>query len=461
VVAAGAFIAASLIDMVAVPTRSLSLWLEFSFALSLAALVVAQTTRSGDLGARIGLVLLTAPLFIHFFGVVRALFLDGEEVVFSGLPERVQSLGQWSLVLAALVSPYCFAPRPFLRSAARVGPLVVGAFVGLIGALVLRQNYAVGMEIAMRGLGIDIGPMAPTSMIALYLMALGALAWTLTATLTAPAPARRRIGIGVGLVFVGGYAFAWPLQYLASLVGLMAIGDASRRVREQEREDPDEAPHYRVPPISSEVWAAYVSALTEVLRGMQTPEDRPAFAVTVDSEGGIVRTHVAATLHGAPIRLSVERQDGSIASITVLVGELAEPPGAPSWTLHARPQTKIGAQHPEPPRTPAPVCRTGDETFDARFQIRDAASCTASLLDDDMRGRAMTLIDGWLAIWSKQGLEYRVHPARGAPLDNPIPITELAFRNSVGPGAAERLTTLLSFLAALATRFRLPGQEQG
>ncbi len=444
--AGSAFIIASLIDTVVVPSEAMSIWLEVAFALTLLGLIAAQLTRPGDLGARVGLALMTMPLFIHFYGVVRALFLD-EEIATS------QSLGQWSLVLAALVSPYCFAPRPFLRAATRVGPLVVAVFVGVIGAVVLRQNYVVGMELAARGLGIEIPPAAPTSMIALYLMGLGALAWTLASTLTSPSPARRHIGVGVGLLFVGGYGFAWPLQYLVSLVGLMAIGAAARVVREEETGFGAETARYRVPPIQPEVWAAWIAVLVEKLRGIEPDAPSPASSVTVEADEGAVRTHVVATLGAVPLRLTVERQDGSIGRIDIVAGELPSAPGAPAWTLHACPPQQVGV-HPEPPRTPAPLRRTGDEPFDARFHIRDADTYSDVLLDETGRSRAVELVDGWLAVWPRQGLQYRVHPGRGAPLDNPIPITELAFRASAGAASADRMTALLQFLADLVARLQ-------
>lgn len=452
VVGGSAFIAASLVNMIGVPTPTLTIWLESGFALALLALIAANIVRGTDTGAKLGLLLLGVPLLVHYYGVARAQFFESEEIVFSGLPERIQLWGQWSLVFVALVSPYCFAPRPFLRSAARLGPLVVGLFVGLIGAVILRQNYVVGMELAMRGLGIDIGPMAPASMIALYLMAAGALAWTLTATLTSPSPARRRVGIGIGLVFVGGYAFAWPLQYLVCLVGVATIVEAGRALHAEEYGAEPEAPRYRVPPIESEVWQAYVSALVERLRAAVGPDER-ATAVTVQGEHGATRTHVVVSLRAQPVRLSVERVDGAIARIDVTVGDVDGVTAAPAWTLHARARSEpqLGA-HPEPPRTPAPAHRTGDAAFDARFRVRDGEGMTDVLLDAPLRERAGELLDGWLACWPRQGLHYRLFPGRGAPLDNPIPITELAFRGAVGAESVARMATLLEFLAELGGR---------
>lgn len=445
------FVGFALINTVTVPTGGLSFSLELSFALALAALIVAQVTRAGDIGAKIGLALLCAPLLIHFVGVARAQLLVTDEVVFSGLPERVKSLGQWALVVAALVSPYCFSPRPFFRSAARVGPLVVGAFVGLIGALVLRQNYEVGMELAYRGLGIDIGPMAPTSMIALYLMALGALAWTLTACFTSESVARRQIGVGVGLVFVGGYAFAWPLQYVVSMVGLLTIGDAARTAPQQERGATSNQTRYKAPPISAEVWQSYLSAVVERLRAL-VGSDKPVTVVTVSPEDDVARSHIVAELDGVPVRLQIERDHGSIVAIDIGCGELGDGDADPEWTLFARSDDKRLGAHPEPPRCPARETPTGDAAFDARFRILDMAEHSQTFLDEDTRAKVSSLIDGWIAVWPDRGLRYRVHPGRGAPLDNPIPVTEMAFRGSVVPESPERMLAVLKLLVDMTRR---------
>src|SRR5690606_13596405 len=125
--------------------------------------------------------------------------------------------------------------RPFVDAAGKLAPLAIGTFVGLVGALVMRQSYEVGYLLAKRGLGVDLGVGAPTSQIALYLIALGSITWTLVSCLMAPAPARRSIGVGLGLVVISGYAFAWPLQYLAGVIGFVTIAAGLREAPEQER----------------------------------------------------------------------------------------------------------------------------------------------------------------------------------------------------------------------------------
>src|SRR5690606_30313279 len=128
-----------------------------------------------------------------------------------------------------------FAPRPFARAVARLVPLAAAVVVSVLGVIIVRQSYEAGMRLASHGLGVDIGPGAPAETLALYLLALSTIAWTLVACVTADAASRRDIGLGIGLVVLGGYGFAWPLQYLVSLVGLMSIGEAAARVAGEER----------------------------------------------------------------------------------------------------------------------------------------------------------------------------------------------------------------------------------
>jgi len=87
-----------------------------------------------------------------------------------------------------------------------------------------------------------------------------------------------------------------------------------------------------------------------------------------------------------------------------------------------------------------------------RFRIRDAGKLTDALLDEGLRARAKAILDGWMAFWPNRGLRYRVHPGNGAPLDHPIPITELAFRAGGAPPPVERLVTLIELLSAMAAR---------
>jgi hypothetical protein len=59
-------------------------------------------------------------------------------------------------------------------------------------------------------------------------------------------------------------------------------------------------------------------------------------------------------------------------------------------------------------------------------------------------------VDGWIAYWEGESVRYRVYPGRGAPLDHPMPLSDLALGR---PSAtAERLVTVVELLVELASR---------
>jgi hypothetical protein len=442
--------------------RTLTLLLEGCFTLTLIAIVIDQATSGGDVAAKLGVAVLATPLIIHYYPSFAMNVLGQGEVVWNDLPLEMAEYGKWSVVLAALLSPYCFAPRPFLASAARLPPLAVATFVGVVGAVILREHYQVGMELAAKGIGVDIGPGAPLEHIALYVMALGAVTWTLVSALSGVSPARRRIGVGIALVIAGGYSFAWPFLYLLSAVGLLTIGEAARHVADEEEEltPPTAARSFRPPPVADEVWQSYVAAVVDGLR--RAHPDSKAQTMTVRGDDAVASTHIVAIVRGVSLRVRVDRVQESVLCLDALCGR--EPPGnaAPAWTLYARPERLLGIRaHDEPPACAGPVLKLDDSPFDARFRVRDAADHTGRLFDEGQRARATALIDGWIALWPDTALQYRVYPGRGAPLDHPIPITEMAFRGDAASLTADRLVTVLELIVELACAAELTRSRIG
>ncbi len=459
--------------MIAVPSEDDTLMLELFFTAALFVVVAGQLRPGGDVATKIGLLFLAAPLLVHFYRDAAVRWVFGPEALWEGVADRVDAYGQWSMVLAALMSPYCFAPRPFSEAAGKLSPLAIGTFVGLVGALVMRQSYEVGYLLAKRGLGIDLGAGAPTSQIALYLIALGSITWTFVSCVMAPAPARRRIGIGLGLVVASGYAFAWPLQYVVGLVGFLTISEGAREVAEQEKAAKSfAAARFRPPPIRPDAWQSYIGGLVTALRGRGyhastvSIEDREepaaaggggaaAAAKEPAGEGtsGVSRTHVL-LLEAAPcpIRLFIERHEGSIRVLEIVCGRDPRSLGEPAWTLAARSERRFaGAQHPPPPPIRAPHHKSGDTEFDRRFRVRDAGEHSEILFDDGLRARSIALLDGWMALWPGDALVYQLCPGQGTPLDTPIPVTQLAFGGG-GPATADRMVTTLELVAAIAAR---------
>jgi hypothetical protein len=167
-------------------------------------------------------------------------------------------------------------------------------------------------------------------------------------------------------------------------------------------------------------------------------------------------TRLAGERAGLPYTLELARGatvagGASLESIDLTFG--ADPAGAsPSWTMLARVTGLLGAgAHPPPPTVAGGRVQTGDPVFDGRFRIQDAGELTAKLLDDGLRVRAAATLDGWIAVWPERAVLYRVHPGRGAPLDHPVPVTELAFRAPAEP-PVDRLVGVVELLADLAAR---------
>jgi hypothetical protein len=449
------------------PSIATQFFMQTAFAVTLILLLASQLRARGELFVKLGLVVLATPILLQYYApFVLHLFENADLSMYPNIPNHnlpatMRIWGQHAVVIAALVSPYVFAPRPFRISVPRPAPLVIAMFVGLIAGIIVREYYEVGMELAMIGLGFDIGPQgAPTQLIALYLLALTSVTWSLVSCLTAESPARQRIGVGIGLVVVGGYAFEWPLQYLVALVGLLVIHDAGDTVAEEEAKADRPRPSFDSPPIPSESWQRYVAAVVEALRaGEPEDEPEPASAVSFDKELGVTETHIVANRGGIGCQIHIARADDSVQVIDVCCG--VQPPEGvdPVWTAHARAERMlaIGA-HPEPPPTSATAYKTNDPPFDRRFRVRDKGGRhTDLLMDDGLRARAAALVDGWMAYWPGASLYYRVFPGRGAPLDHPIPISELAFRGASVPSSTERLVNLVDLMADIAVRGGLEG----
>jgi hypothetical protein len=147
------------------------------------------------------------------------------------------------------------------------------------------------------------------------------------------------------------------------------------------------------------------------------------------------------------VRVRIDRIDDSVIALDVVVGrEIDEMRGA-TLTLWAIPNRGLGVNPSGPPA--APMFRSGDAAFDQRFKIRGNALALQKLFDAPLRARAAAALDGWLAYWDREGLRYRVYPGRGAPLDHPLPLSDLATGRQVG---ADRLQAVVELLVAIASR---------
>ncbi len=424
--------------------------LELAFAFALIATLAFAIGPRRDLGVQVGIALMIVPLLLHVVVAVGTRFLWPERT-FDGPGVELARAGVVALCVAALASPYCFAPRPFARAVIRPLPLALSmAFAGA-GAFIARAAYPEIARAATLALGVELSPTNADPQLALYLLSVTTLVWTLASIAAADSAARRELGLGLLLVLLGGYAFRWSHHFLLPLLGLLVIADAGRRVRDEELAAMPITSE--TPPIADATWASYVAAVVQALRRRVDQ----AHSLTTRGDGGLSSSLIIGDAGGLPLRARIERLDGSVMALDVVVGrELSETRPA-TLTLWAVPARGAGSNPAAPPATP-PI-RSTDDAFDDRFRIRGDATALERLFDVELRRRAETTLDGWLAYWDGEGLRYRVYPGHGAPLDHPIPVSELAVgRMATQP---ERLVAVLELLLDVAARGVAPRTVPG
>lgn len=393
-----------------------------------------------DLGAAIGLTIIAAPIVVYCASSLLAGQLWTEDQMLGG--EAKASIGRLArnaLVLAAIASPYCLSPRPFARSMTRVLPFVVALVIAGAGAVALRLDYPSTVKAVNRVLGLDLRVDAPQDQIALYLLAFATITWTTVACMSAPSPARRRMGFGLALLVLAGHGFSWPASFVTAAVGFTLLADGAVRVREEERS----AFVPVTPAIEDDVWQSFVGHLVAALRKL-TGDDSAVSAVSVRGEGEHTSTVVVTERHGVPVRLRIERMARAVVVVDLVCGREVDAGRTATWSMVTR------TTHPEPPPA-GPVLRADDAPFDERFRCRGDRDSLLRLMDAGMRARAAAGLDGWLAYWDGQSLRHRVFPGQGAPLDVPIPLSQLAMERRATPESVERLVRVVELCAEIAS----------
>jgi len=441
-VALGACAVLAIVTVAVAPSSGLSFALHTAWALAIAGVVATAFAHRRDLGVAIGLAAIAVPLLLHYGAIFAGnVVLSEDELGDGSLIERAREWGLHALVIAALVTPYCFSPRPIIRAVSRVAPIAVALLIGGLGAVLVRRELKAAMDLASLGVGIDLGPGVPAGDMALYLLAIATIAWTLTACALAESEARREVGMGLGMIVLGGYGFEWPFHFLLGIVGMLVILDAAPRLAEEEA---PRAVRPRTPVIDDEVWQSWIAQLVESLRKDDRGELR---TVTVRGDDDSATTVVVGERHTVPFKARFGRIGGALVSIDVVCGREIDESERATFTLYARPDGTREAHPPPPPA--APTVQVDDESFAARFRVRGDADAVGAMLDPSLRARAAALLDGWTAWWAGAGLRFRVFPAIGAPLDHPVPLGDLAMR---GAGTVDRMSGAIDLLTSIAAR---------
>jgi hypothetical protein len=166
--------------------------------------------------------------------------------------------------------------------------------------------------------------------------------------------------------------------------------------------------------------------------------------VSVRGEGEHTSTVVVTERRGVPVRLRIERMARAVVVIDIVYGREIDAGRSATWSIVSR-----GGGHPEPPPA-GPLARVDDAPFDERFRARGDLESLKKMLDDGVRAQAAASLDGWLAYWDGQSLRHRVFPGQGAPLDVPIPLSQLAMEKRATPESAERLVRIIELCAEIA-----------
>ncbi|HEX4455139.1 MAG TPA: hypothetical protein VH143_29965 [Kofleriaceae bacterium] len=420
------------------PPEVLTMALEIAFAVSTLALVVSGLGNGRGGAVQIGLCVVAVPLVLHGVNAIGTRFIWPDSA-FDAPATTLAHAGVVALSAVALVSPYVFAPRPFARAVTRPTPVLFAMSVAAFGAIVARTWYPQIAKGASLAIGVELDQSGADPRLALYLLAVATLVWTLVSCAQAASPARRSIGAGIAFVVLGGYAFRWPDHYLLPLLGLALISEATNDVRDEELSTQPIATD--TPPIADAIWGAYIAAVKTALE----PRLSNLHTLTTRGDGNLATTLLLGDSRGVPVRVRVDRIETSVVALDVIVGrEIDEVRGA-TFCVWAIPNRGAGVNPSGPPA--APVFKAGDAAFEQRFKSRGNALAFQHMLDAPLRARATATLDGWLAYWDRESLRYRVYPGRGAPLDHPLPLSDLATGRTAGP---ERLQAVIELLVEIA-----------
>lgn len=431
--------------------------LTFAIECALAALVLVALGRSAggligrprDPGVALGVVFLAAPLLLHFVAVLGARFWWSEDT-YDGIGPAVVHAGVLVLAVAGLVSPYCLAPRPFVRSVTRVTPMLIAIGVALTAAWLLRSDYLGVAQAVKLAIGVELQTTSADPQLTIYLLAAATLAWTVSSCAMAETAPRRMVAVALVLLVLGGHAFEWPLHYLLLAIGLTTLADAAAPVRPAEQAAAGKGPGAGLS-IDDATWGRYLGAVSAILRRRCTS----LHSLTTRAAEGATSSVLVGEADGRAVRARIDREHGVVIGLDIAIGRDLEmgPRGRTKATLTVACDEGF---LPEDAPAAEPAIESGDAAFDRRFRCRGARAELDRLFDDGARRRAVPIFDGWLAVAHGECLRYRSYPSAAGhgAVDPLIPLADLA-QGQVPGGAGERVMVVMELLLELAARAKV------
>jgi hypothetical protein len=406
--------------------------LETSFGFVVALLMLSFFgARAASARMRIGFALFALPTLLHVAALVAARAGWLRQGWMS--PDRLTSIGEVTLLLAATTAPVLLLPSGIPRTRIAAGlALAAGVsaffFVAFLGRADLVQTvalYSVHLEL----------PRALSLLGALYVTGLFGIVTALGVLLLSPGAARLS-GLGICLISIAGYETASPVALALSLCGLVAL--ATGLLRSAGAGAGQDAR------LSAAAWR---SLLGTIAAGIADPPVTGADPVLIEvmaggepgTEGDSDTASVRAPRRGRPIVLRIRRLQGVVRALDVTVGTPEDAP--PDATIESH-EVWLG-RRPED-RSSLPRIKTGDATFDRKLGVHGRAP----LEERALRRRMLSLADGTVTLWGGHAARF-VAPA--------IPTEKLRrFALPAAPSAARSLVDMVDTLVDLVEATQTP-----
>lgn len=411
------------------------------YGLFLLSFVVSVISQPAPLGAKLGVLYLTAPLLLRCYWRLTLYFPTlTMPQLHDNFPTLVFQASEHLLVVGAYAIFLFFVPLRRRADMLRPVPLAVAVTITAGVAIFTRQHYDLARQLVDLGLGLVL-PEAGGGLwkhgSLLYLLHLGGLFFAVLTVGTLAGGDRRQRGTVMGLVLMvlAGFHVQLPTQplmyqFLLTMVGMMLI------VRSALPEG-EAAPGESASTPTLKDWNGYLQHLA---RACSSP---PESGESVLLQTGMQHVgHVRGKVDGdQAYSVRMLQSDGVLDQFEVNLGASVKEPAPVSL------QRKRGGRGRRVRgKAFGDKVRTCDQAFDRQFALRDSTDRLAPLLADDaLRARVEQRIHGWLGVWPGEGLRYEAAPeADGWP----VPLAEVAFSpQSADTSDIEELVELLVELA--------------